>query len=137
MVYGGFNGQTKDRVIVFHPGQFGNVKEHGSGGLPGELPRPQVCLEQEEGAVQGLECGGQEEQCRAPDQEQHWGLQVATVVHCTAERYTAEQYTTEHPTTDTLQLNTLHVNTTPKHSLTEYCTTEHPSIEQYTTEHYL
>ena len=44
-----------------------------------ELPRPQVCLEQEEGAVQGLECGGQEEQCRAPDQEQHWGLQVATV----------------------------------------------------------
>ena len=29
-MYGGFNGQTKDRVIVFHPGQFGNVKERAT-----------------------------------------------------------------------------------------------------------
>ena len=27
MVYGGFNGQTKGDVIVFHPGQCGHVKE--------------------------------------------------------------------------------------------------------------
>ena len=80
-MYSGFNGQTKGRDRL--PPRAVRPRE-GAGGGRGQLPWSQVSLEQEEGAVQGVEPGGQEEQCRAVfarGQKHHQGLQVKWVFH--------------------------------------------------------